>query len=84
VSRIFLGRWWHWAILVVGAALLWAAGSERMHVIHFNTFVLSVLGVTALVLGAVIRGTRPGEQVTRDPLEAASGTDDDDAMTPRD
>ena len=69
MSRIFLGRWWHWGILVVCVAALWLAGDKRMHVIHFNTFILCLLGVTALVTALLIARTRPGEQVTRDPLE---------------
>ncbi len=41
-----------------------------MHVIHFNTFILTLLGVTAIVVAILILRTRPGEQVTRDPLES--------------
>ena len=69
MNRIFLGRWWHWAILIASVAALWLAGEHRMHVIHFNTFILSLLGVTAVVIAILIARTRPGEQVTRDPLE---------------
>ena len=48
MSKIFLGRWWHWAILVVLCAMLWMAGDSRMHVIHFNRF------VSALLVGGVL------------------------------
>jgi hypothetical protein len=71
VSRIFLGRWWHWGILVASVVVLWFAGEKRMHVIHFNTFILSLLGVTAIVVAILIARTRPGEQVTRDRLDPA-------------
>lgn len=70
MNRIFLGRWWHWGILISSVAALWLAGEHRMHVIHFNTFILSLLAVTAIVVAIVIARTRPGEQVTRDPLES--------------
>jgi len=43
-----------------------------MHVIHFNTFILSLLCVTAIVVAILIARTRPGEQVTRDRLELGS------------
>ena len=49
MSRIFLGKWWHWGILVASVAALWVAGEKRMHVIHFNAFILSLLVVTAIV-----------------------------------
>jgi hypothetical protein len=70
VSRIFLGRWWHWGILVASVAALWLAGEKRMHVIHFNAFILSLLVVTAIVVAFLVARTRPGEQVTRDPLDS--------------
>lgn len=70
MNRIFLGKWWHWGILIASVAALWLAGENRMHVIHFNTFILSLLGVTAIVVAILILRTRPGEQVTRDPLES--------------
>jgi Mn2+/Fe2+ NRAMP family transporter len=72
VSRIFLGRWWHWGILVASVAVLWLAGDKRMHVIHFNTFILSLLVVTAVVVAVLVARTRPGEQVTRDPLGSSA------------
>lgn len=68
MSRLFLGKWWHWLILVVCVAALWLAGHEKMHVVHFNAFVLSLLAATAVVLAIILAGTRPGEQVTRDRL----------------
>ncbi len=75
MSRIFLGRWWHWGILIASVAALWLAGEKRMHVIHFNTFILSLLVVTAIVVAFLIAKTRPGEQVTRDRLESPRSID---------
>lgn len=73
MNRIFLGKWWHWGILIASVGALWLAGEQRMHVIHFNMFILSLLGITAIVLAIVIARTRPGERVTREPLESAAG-----------
>jgi hypothetical protein len=70
VSRIFLGRWWHWGILIASVATLWLAGENRMHVIHFNAFILTLLVVTAIVIALLVAGTRPGERVTRDRLDS--------------
>lgn len=70
MSRIFLGRWWHWGILVAGVGALWIAGEERMHVIHFNSFILGLLLVTAIVVAVLIVKIHPGERITRDPLDS--------------
>lgn len=70
MSRIFLGRWWHWGILIASVAALWFAGAKRMHVIHFNAFIVSLLVVTAIVVAFLIARTRPGEQVTRERLDS--------------
>lgn len=69
MSRIFLGKWWHWCLLVAGVVALWIAGEKRMHVIHFNTFILSLLLIVAIVVAFLVAGTRRGEQVTRDRLD---------------
>jgi Mn2+/Fe2+ NRAMP family transporter len=69
MTRIFLGKWWHWGLLVVVTVLLWLAGERRLHVVEFNTFVLALLVGVALVVVAVLARTKPGEQVTRDRLE---------------
>ena len=74
MSGVFLGKWWHWGILVASVAALWLAGHERAHVIHFNAFVLGVLTASAVVVAVLVVKTRPGEQVTRDRLDP--GADD--------
>jgi len=66
LGKIFLGKLWHWALLVVATALLWYAGSKRLHVIEFNWFVIAMLIGTIVGLLCIVRFTRPGEQVTRD------------------
>jgi len=68
---IFLGRWWHWAILLVGAGALYFAGTKKLHVVHFNDFILGLLAAVAIVVALLLAGTRPGEQVTRDRLDPA-------------
>ena len=79
MSRLFLGKWWHWAIVVAGAGALWLAGHEKAHVVHFNAFILALLAATAVVIAVIVAGTRPGEQVTRDPLQSGSGLSEDTA-----
>jgi len=82
VNRIFLGRWWHWAILAASVGALWIAGDKRMHVIHFNAFILSLLLVTAIVLAILIARTHPGERITRDPLQPpGTHSDEEDGQS---
>ena len=66
LGKIFLGKFWHWALLAIAAALLWFAGSRRLHVIEFNWFVIAMLVGTVALLLCILRFTRPGEQITRD------------------
>jgi len=69
MNHIFLGKWWHWLILVVSVLLMWSAGSQKMHVIHFNAFVLLLITGTVIAVFCIVHGTQSGEQVTRDPLK---------------
>ena len=70
IGRIFLGKPWHWVLLVVAAGLLWYCGSKRLHVIEFNLFILAMLIGTAASVLAIIWFHQEGEQVTRDALVA--------------
>jgi hypothetical protein len=75
IGRIFLGKGWHWLLLIVTGALFWFCGTKRLHVIEFNVFVTAMLAGTAFVVAAIIMLHKPGEQITRDELVPA---DDDD------
>jgi len=69
MGSVFLGKWWHWGILIVVCGLLWLAGYQRLHVIHFNAFISCLIAGMAVVVIVFLAGTRPGEQVTRDKLD---------------
>ncbi len=69
MSRVFLGKPVHWAILVLLILAGWLTGRERLHVIEFNTFIIALLLITLVAILAILATSRPGEQVTRDPLE---------------
>ena len=77
ISKIFLGKAWHWLLLIVASALFWFCGGQRLHVIEFNIFVSAMLLGTVATVGLIIALHRPGDQVTRDPL--VESTPDDDA-----
>jgi len=75
MSKIFLGRPWHWAIVAVVIALGWAAGDVRLHVIHFNTFIVTLGLCTVLILALLVATSRPDQQITRDPIEENEDND---------
>ncbi|MEM7749077.1 MAG: hypothetical protein AAF346_12530 [Pseudomonadota bacterium] len=79
IKAVFLGKPWHWALIVAAAGLLWFCGSKRLHVIEFNLFILSLIIGTALSVFAVLHFHKPGEQVTRDELVADDETGEDGA-----
>jgi len=68
VSRIFIGYPLHWLVLVVISGGLWAAGEERLHVIHFNAFILTVLAISTACVLLVLYGPGRDGRITRDPI----------------
>lgn len=84
IGAIFLGKPWHWALLMVAASLLWLCGSKRLHVIEFNLFIIvMLLGVTASLF-ALVFFHRDGERITRDPLVPHDPDTDPDPPPPGD
>ena len=75
IQNIFLGKAWHWLLLIITSVLFWYCGSKRLHVIEFNTFIVAMLVGTIVVVGAILWFHRPGEQITRDALVAADNTE---------
>ena len=68
MGNVFLGKLWHWALIVITTALLWFFGSQRLHVIEFNLFVSALLVGTAAAVLAVVWFHRPGDRITREEL----------------
>ena len=65
---IFLGKPWQWGLVVLVAALMAWAGSARIHVIHFNVFLVALVIGSLLIVLLIIKTSRPGERITREPL----------------
>ena len=76
ISRIFLGKAWHWALLLASVGLLWACGTRRLHVIEFNFFVIAMLIGTAGAILAIVWLHKPGQKVTRERLFAPEQVED--------
>lgn len=69
MRQIFLGKPYHWGLLVVTAVVLWAVGTFHLHTSQFNLFAgITFLAGTVIVL-AVVLPHRPGERITREPIE---------------
>jgi hypothetical protein len=69
MREIFIGKPVHWLLWIAAIPALYFAGSERLHVRHFNLFTL-MMGV--LGLGAVLFvrwTTRSGESITRESID---------------
>ncbi len=68
MSQMFLGKPLHWFLLVVICAGLWYAGDLRPHIVHFDAFIVALLAVSAACVFIVLKGTKPGERITRDEI----------------
>ncbi|MBY8977092.1 hypothetical protein KHP62_14840 [Rhodobacteraceae bacterium NNCM2] len=77
MKQIFLGPPIHWLILIVVIGLGWFAGDERLHVTSFNLFLITLIMGTVLVLFMVLYSARPGERITREPIEDTDQTESD-------
>jgi len=66
---LFLGKPWHWLVLVLVTAALWWTGETRLHVTRFNLLVIALLAGSFGLLYLLLRTTGVDEQVTRDPLD---------------
>ncbi len=68
MSNLFLGKPLHWLILAVIAAGLWYAGSLRIHIVHFDAFIVALLAVSVGCVLVVLYGPGRGDRVTRDEI----------------
>ncbi|MCR9070462.1 MAG: hypothetical protein NXI18_01985 [Alphaproteobacteria bacterium] len=69
MADIFLGKPWHWGLLVLAFICLAVVGVNYMHTYAFNTFATICLAVGLLVVSAVVLTHRHGDRVTREPIE---------------
>ena len=68
MSNIFLGKPLHWLLLIIIAAGLWYVGDLRLHIIHFDAFILALLAVAGACVAIVLYGPGHGERITRDDI----------------
>lgn len=68
-GNLFIGRPVYWGLLGVLIAILAWLGFTQQHVRDFVPFQFAVLGLAAAAVAAVVLLYRPGERVTREPIE---------------
>jgi hypothetical protein len=68
MSNLFLGKPLHWLLLGVVAAGLWYAGDLRLHIVHFDAFIVALLAVSVACVLIVLYGPGRGERITRDAI----------------
>ncbi len=68
MSNLFLGKPLHWLMLIVISGGLWYAGGLRLHITHFDAFIVTLLAISAVCVLIVLYGTKPGERITRDKI----------------
>jgi hypothetical protein len=68
MRQIFLGKPLHWLVLVVICAGLWYAGSLRVHIVHFDAFIVALLAVSTACVLIVLYGPGRGTRMTRDEI----------------
>lgn len=69
MNTLFLGKPLHWVILIIITAALWYAGELRLHIVHFDAFIVALLAVSAACVLIVLYGPGRGERITRDEIE---------------
>lgn len=71
ISDLFIGRPVYWALAGFITVVLAVLGLNAEHVRDFVPFQFTVLGLAALAVGAILFLYKPGERVTREPLDEA-------------
>ncbi|WPZ35211.1 hypothetical protein T8K17_03495 [Thalassobaculum sp. OXR-137] len=69
MADIFIGKPWHWGLLVVAFVLLGVVGEFYMHTYAFNTFSAICLAIGCVTVLAVVLTYKPGDRITREPIE---------------
>ncbi len=69
MSDVFLGKPFHWLILVIIVAVLAWLGIELVQTRNYKLFLLILVALVAGSVAAIMFTTRKGEQVTREPFE---------------
>lgn len=75
MREVFLGPVRFWVVLLLVVAVLWMAGRAQLHVTDFAWFLALLAGLAAVSVLAILLTRRPGERITRDPIDEAAEID---------
>lgn len=78
MNRIFLGRAYHWLALIAAFAVMAVVGLDHLHTSFYNLFAAISFAVGLVLVLVVVLPHRPGERVTRDPIEIPQGDEEID------
>ncbi|MEM6625000.1 MAG: hypothetical protein AAF674_22510 [Pseudomonadota bacterium] len=69
MKSIFLGPWLHWLFLLIVVGGGYVLGLDKLHVSNFNPFLILLTIATVVLLVLVLISSKPGDRITRDPIE---------------
>jgi len=72
LNEFFIGRPIYWALTAAVIAVSAYLGINKIHVRNFETFQFILLGLAVIVVGVIIKSYKPGERITREPLDPDS------------
>lgn len=68
-GSLFIGRPVHWILLALVFGDLAGLGLAGQHVRNFVWFQFVVLALAAFAVALIVRTFKPGERITREPIE---------------
>ena len=69
MADIFIGKAWHWALLLAAFVALGVVGVFYLHTYAFNLFTVICLGIGSVVVLSIVLTHKEGERITREPIE---------------
>lgn len=78
MKDLFIGKPLHWIMVAAMIAAMYVFGAEQFHRVDYAAFLFAVLGLAAAGVALVLITYRPGDRITREPIEPAPPAADGD------
>lgn len=75
MSDLFIGRIIYWALAAIVVLILAVLGHYKIHVRYFVPFQWTVLALAVFIVAVVLFVYKPGERITREPIETQDDTE---------
>lgn len=69
IQEIFIGRFTYWLLLAAVVVILALLGFNKQHVRDFVPFQFTVIAVAIVAVAAIMLLYKPGERITREPID---------------